>query len=317
MGKKTRVLASALSQLMPSNGALPTSPSSSYGSTLTHLDLSYTHVDDLSPLCLPCPNIVTLNLSSCTDLDPKSVMKIIGGGEIDHPPMDHDQGCKGEGEALLPRLRHLDVSYCSGLLTSDYVPRLVLHGGKKLLSLSINGCKDVKDATWQSIFSPDEAVPDPLPLALETLSLKQCLGIKLLTLTPDGRFGNLLSLRLALSSIERVQISHQMLNDLDLNVCGKLVSMELLCPAMIKISMQSCRLIKAKSLMLDCLSSCPRLQSLDLKNCSEEVRALVNDVARGSGDLCREVTNWEHGVDRASDCEAIQALLRRLPTLIL
>ena len=229
-----------------------------HGSTLSHLDLSYTHVDDMRLLCLPCPNIVTLNLSSCMDLDPKSLMRALGISinidpqqprGIDHMQVvEEGDGGEEEVEALLPHLKHLDVSYCKEVLQVQYVPLLILQGGRKLVSLSINGCRDLKDATWQSIFNPNKGLENPLdPLSLETLSLKQCIGIKSVTLTPScGLFKNLKSLRLALSSVERIEIEHQALLDLDLNVCAKLSSMQLACPLIQKISMQSCRLIKPK-----------------------------------------------------------------------
>lgn len=297
------------------------------------MDLSYTHVDDLRPLCLPCPNIVTLNLSSCMDLDPKSVITLIGRGSIgcQDELMEYAQGhgqCKEneedemEVEAMLPHLKHLDVSYCRSLLTSEYVPQLILHGGKRLLSLSINGCREVKDATWQSIFGSEKASPSP-PLhclALTTLSLKQCIGIKSLHLGPVGRFANLLSIRLALSSVERVKIKHHVLNDLDLNGCRKLSSLELVCPVMARISMQSCQLIR--SLLLDCIAFCPRLESLDLKNCAEEVSVLVSEVVKGGGlDLLLAEEGgsslWDNRRGGPSSCDFIQGLLKRVTTLIL
>eukprot|EP00887_Chlorella_sp_A99_P003399 scaffold7.g3399.t1 len=114
---------------------------------LIKLDLSYTPLEDPSPIYASCHHLTGLTLSSNYRLLPEPVLALFPAPPAPSP---------------LPRLRELDISYCS--VPTQAVADIVLRG-RQLHCLLINGCREgVRDGLWPLLHG---AGSPPAPVAAE------------------------------------------------------------------------------------------------------------------------------------------------------
>ncbi|GBG72416.1 hypothetical protein CBR_g11995 [Chara braunii] len=96
---------------------------------LNTLDLSYTEIQDLSPVFEACPQIRVLRVSACKWLDDAALAPLY------------------DSQALM-NLRELDVSYCN---LSNAALGSVLALCPRLVSVNLSGCENVTDLVWDRI----------------------------------------------------------------------------------------------------------------------------------------------------------------------
>ncbi|GAX72602.1 hypothetical protein CEUSTIGMA_g58.t1 [Chlamydomonas eustigma] len=129
-------------------------------------DLSYTDVADLGPLFRSCPRLVSLNLNSCRNLQPLSLLDAfplcppeISEKHRNYSVQDDKGAClfklsplssASSVGGLLPFLQDLDISYCNSF-TLQHLVTLMMRGSSSLSTLGLCGLHAVQSELFNII----------------------------------------------------------------------------------------------------------------------------------------------------------------------
>ncbi|KAK4353258.1 hypothetical protein RND71_028776 [Anisodus tanguticus] len=228
---------------------------------LTYLDLSYTFLVNLQPVYESCSRLKVLKLQACKYLTNTSLEPLYK-------------------ENALPALCELDLSY--GTLCQSAIEEL-LACCTHLTHVSLNGCINMHDLIWG--FTGDQLshipsisisphgsslgelhLPNELPKRLlENLNCVGCPNIKKVVI-PMAQGFLLSSLNLSLSAnLKEVDIACYNLCILSLSNCCSLESLQLECPRLSSLFLQSCNI--DEEAVEAAVSRCTMLETLDVRFC--------------------------------------------------
>ncbi|CAH8326533.1 unnamed protein product [Eruca vesicaria subsp. sativa] len=215
---------------------------------LSVLDLSYTSVMNLEPIFKSCVQLKVLKLHTCKCLTESTLEPLYK-------------------EGALPALEELDLSY--GTLSQTVIDGL-LACCTHLTHLSLNGCVNMHDLKYFSVYSSSDSSQEPAETSsnrlLQNLSCVGCPNIRKVLIPPAARFDHLSSLNLSLSILLRkVNIACSSLVLLNLSNCRSLEVLKLDCPRLASLFLQSCKMDEAG--VEAAISGCRSLETLDLRFC--------------------------------------------------
>lgn len=318
------------------SGLDPCMPLTAFLPQLTLLDLSYTNIQDLTAVAGCCPNLTSLNISSCRSIQPTALSCLLplqtqstvtcllpqqqhmdAAHEASSTADVHQYGirlpCSHTADAKL-LLSSLDVSYCS--LPTQAIVGLLLHG-YSLKVLAMNGCIGATDTIWQSMNFPRQrgssqappASQQEQPHALQHLS---CVGCKRMR-------SCFLGMLPGLNSFDHRQGLHEVqhwfpatchlsgLESLKLGLSG-VRTVALALPCLTALDMNSCTEVRHLELY------CPSLLTAYFQSCGLLGGAMITRALRGSChlhtlDLQHTTVSYEKLQDLIQGQPALRSLL--------